>query len=190
GLARFLNQDIDSAQCSNRRTRDGLDRIGILYIAAESERLNSQLLQFLRRLFAAFLFPRAEHQVCAHFRQAFGHLASQSRPAAADNRDASAQIEKLFYIHRLSGSFQAPSFSRDQRGVKTILPTIRPARNSSRTSFTCTSGRVATWQRILPAAAIARTLRKSSRVPTADARICASLAAITIGGKQRSSAGK
>src|ERR1700719_2832489 len=65
-----------------------------------------------------------------------------------------------------------------QPGVRTSRPETLPFLNRSRASLAWARGRAATWQRTLPAAAKARTSRKSCRVPTAVARIRTSPAAI------------
>jgi hypothetical protein len=72
---------------------------GFFDIAGERENLNAQLSQFLCGPFAALFFARAEHQVRAHFRQAFGHLPAEADGTAGNDRDASGEIEDLAGFH-------------------------------------------------------------------------------------------
>src|SRR5580658_2890656 len=71
-----------------------------------------------------------------------------------------------------------------------MRPETAPLRNADMASFTCARGRVVTCEWIFPAAAMARTARRSWRVPTEDAWMRTSDAAIEIGGKQIGSAGR
>src|SRR5271155_3036203 len=63
-----------------------------------------------------------------------------------------------------------------------MRPETVPLRSSAMASFTWARGRVVTWEWIFPAAAMARTARRSWRVPTEDAWMRTSEAAIEKGG--------
>src|SRR5229473_3227936 len=77
-----------------------------------------------------------------------------------------------------------------QRGTSTNRPETCPLLSWCRASLTCASGRVAVWHRTLPAAPMASTAMRSSRVPTEEAWMRTSSAAIWIAGKHSDSEGK
>src|SRR6266436_5612043 len=77
-----------------------------------------------------------------------------------------------------------------QRGTSTNRPETCPLLSWCRASLTCASGRVAVWHRTFPAAPMASTAMRSSRVPTEEAWMRTSSAAIWIAGKHRDSEGK
>ena len=71
-----------------------------------------------------------------------------------------------------------------------MRPETVPCRNSPKTALACASGRVLTSQWIFPAAARASTSRTSCLVPTEEAWMRTSNAAIKMGGKQMDSEGR
>ena len=77
-----------------------------------------------------------------------------------------------------------------QWGTSTNRPETSPVRSCCRASLTWANGRVAVRQRTLPAAPMASTALRSSRVPTEDAWMRTSSAAIWIAGKHNDSEGK
>jgi hypothetical protein len=50
-------------------------------------------------LLAPLFLASAKHQICAHFRQTFRHLAAQSNGAPGNNGDTPGKIKKLFDVH-------------------------------------------------------------------------------------------
>src|SRR5581483_10591898 len=98
--ARVVDQNVDAAELRDYIVRKLLHVGGIFYVATEGERLDPELLKLSGSLLASLFFPRAEHDVRAHFSETLGHLPSQANRAAGDDRHAPAEIKKLFDIHR------------------------------------------------------------------------------------------
>jgi hypothetical protein len=88
------------------RVNDGLHFGGIFDITAQCQRFHSEALQFGGSLLATLLLPCAQHEIGAHFRQAFRHLAAKADGTAGDDGNASSEIKELSNIHRRWRAFQ------------------------------------------------------------------------------------
>src|ERR1041385_1639802 len=86
----------------------------VFYVASHSKRADAKFFHVMRGLFTAFLLARAQDQICTHFSQGLSHLAAQPNRSSRNNRDASFQIEKLFYalVGWLIGHWQSVSLKK------------------------------------------------------------------------------
>src|ERR1700758_5153800 len=85
GYSRVVDEYIDSPELGEGRFHHLLNTGRALDIAAKGNGFDAELLQFFGGLMAAFLLASAQHQVSAHFRQTFGHLAAQSDGPSSDD---------------------------------------------------------------------------------------------------------
>src|SRR5260370_28478252 len=78
GSASIVDQDIDPAEFGDGCVYHLLDVAWVLHVATQCPGPYAELAQFLSRPFASLLLASTKHQMRAHLREAFGHLAPQS----------------------------------------------------------------------------------------------------------------